>query len=70
MANKRDAKKTLFSLLRELKPKIMPKIEKIKFGNMEIDGKNYGGKDLYVSWDGKIEDETIVDLLENLLPGY
>lgn len=34
----------------------MVKIEKIKFGDMEIDGKNYGGRDLYVSWDGKIEE--------------
>ena len=34
----------------------MVKIEKIKFGDVEIDGKNYGGKDLYVSWDGKIEE--------------
>ncbi len=34
----------------------MVKIEKIEFGNIEIEGKNYGGKDLYVYWDGEINE--------------
>ncbi|MEM7826960.1 MAG: MTH938/NDUFAF3 family protein [Candidatus Aenigmatarchaeota archaeon] len=32
-----------------------PKIERVDFGNIVIDGKNYGSKDLVVYWD-KIEE--------------
>ncbi len=36
----------------------MPHIGKVEFGNMEIDGKNFGSKDLYVWWDGNIEERV------------